>query len=298
MISLLFITEIEAMSYAEQFFIPDYEEDVGVLGEEEESAPKRKCDGTVVRVEGRACTLCGDSLGGAARRHVSREHLPWFLNPDRCCWNCHGVEDSSSYIVHHHHFKVAGHDQFGTFDNYNFRKWLGLMRGVLTLFQEFFGSNDSSALLQVVRCRHLYPDDPTFVVSPLQHMLMSTFDRVLGLEPKPKYTLRPPNSVASLLHWAVMVAMLQPLTNDQRMMVKRSVREERVSLPCVEAVDAHCHLDQVLQKRKVAWRPGQSVVRNLESASSHLFTQFSSDQSVDSISGGAARFVFRGPAPT
>ena len=69
----------------ESKFVPDYEEDppaTSILGSTSKS--------------GRKCPVCPGKFTHV-RRHVLREHLPWYTAPSSACWECElnlGCENS------------------------------------------------------------------------------------------------------------------------------------------------------------------------------------------------------------
>jgi hypothetical protein len=60
----------------ESKFIPDYEEDI----------PSTPILGSTSKT-GRKCPICPGQFT-YVRRHVLREHLPWYAAPSSACWEC------------------------------------------------------------------------------------------------------------------------------------------------------------------------------------------------------------------
>jgi len=75
----------------------------------------------------RECPVCGDRVGHL-KRHVRREHLPWFMSLDLACWECEQVETTPCAINARHVFSM-GHSHGAAFTNENAARWVLLAKG-------------------------------------------------------------------------------------------------------------------------------------------------------------------------
>lgn len=107
----------------ESKFVPDYEEDV----------PLAPIFGSTSK-SGRKCPVCPGKFTHV-RRHVLREHLPWYTAPTSACWECElnfGCENSLSL-----HLKLQ-HENDPLGRKYDFAQHFSILSSYLNnLFSKF-----------------------------------------------------------------------------------------------------------------------------------------------------------------
>jgi len=116
----------------------------------------------------RTCWVCGIQTRGKIRRHVLKEHLPWFWYAATAYWDCREqVTQKSSVAVGHSHLQQSSDDamldghsqdhQIGcTFDDENIHHWCLLVNGSLHGFVKWLDCGSLDGLLQYVISRELH----------------------------------------------------------------------------------------------------------------------------------------------
>lgn len=278
--------------FEEAAFVPDYEELPSVGGEEEggrqggievsvgESSVSELCGMAVLvgELESEVCggtpseisvmatvacvpvtgpkpskshRLCPVCMGWTThmRRHVHDMHLPWYHSFTSCCWECQARVDRPE--KHDHPLKVT--------DN-NLLQWCYWMNGLLHFLKFHLDCLSLNDLLTCAVARCLYSKSSQDSFSLVESSLLSMLQSLFGLPEVPVYTVSPPNSVLSLLHWRSIVALLTALPPSIRQEFKSlaypvtldgfPVQGGLPEYSPVPVVDSHFHLDRLLQKAR------------------------------------------------
>ena len=51
---------------------------------------------------GGVCPICEQRISTKLKRHVEREHLPWWFNPTNACWSCKQSVTSACFLRREH----------------------------------------------------------------------------------------------------------------------------------------------------------------------------------------------------
>ena len=195
------------------------------------------------------CPLCRQRIADhRLRRHVEAFHLPWWIAPDRACWQCRVAEASISRLKLRHGSSCAP----AAMTEGDAGTWVQLSNGLLRLIRTDLGCETNEDLLHLVLDQHLYPEDSSpFNLSLSQRLFFRLWEQRNGgypLTPVDEFSVMPPSAVACLLHPKVLACILcrtstevieQASTFAELMRVDAPPRPRR--LPWV--IDAHIHLD-------------------------------------------------------
>ena len=138
-------------------------------------------------------------------------------------------------------------------------EWVGLVNHMLRFIADALKLPGVPALLQFVRSNlELWPDYDVEFQEDVK-ALMDLFQRINGFEAM-NYTMSPPNCVAALLHWRILlnlICRLPPKAQEDIRSINTQcsfLGEPKLEMTLCEkpvAADAHCHIDLLLQKMRV-----------------------------------------------
>ena len=198
-----------------------------------------------------ACPICG-SKEVHVKRHIFREHLPFYMAPDSACWAC-GIQQGQRYKVVLEHVNL--HCSTGPcFGDGQLQVWTSLMTGVIRFLCTETGVRDGGELLRHVVERGWFPTCGARVTHT-EHVLWQYFERASGFTAQSRHEVSPPNSVASLFHWRVLANILQGLPESVRERFRDLEQEVEVIAGDVRSgqesyvlVDSHMHFAELLQR--------------------------------------------------
>lgn len=203
----------------------------------------------------RFCPVCEERIFTRLKRHVEREHLPWWFSLMKC-WSCKQSVTSACFLRKKHKHCNHSIPQLNS--------WIWKANGLLHALAKYL----NLPFLELVRNhvaaqREWYPwDQGDCTLSFEQRIVMRMWEagNRLNLSNIDSLTITPPASVACLLHWKVMACILQHLPFEIRQQIKSSDVEcdysgDPVHLRCLPAlgqmVDSHCHLDILFKRYRV-----------------------------------------------
>ncbi len=235
----------------EEELVLDYDEE-GLRPEPEPYVPQAIPKGAT-QGRGSLCPLCPHKFTHV-RRHVITTHLPWYASPSTACWVCGHQETAVTPALRH--LMTHGSHAHGGFQSTNAaEEYVYLMNGLLQRLCQHRGVTCVQELLQQVQQRTDLQPAATTPVQQVDEELMRLFLLVNGAPPPGGFTLRPPNSVACLLHWRILAHLMVGLP----LQVQRSLKSyahrttetgaRLTSLPQSsglwrnQVVDAHLHLN-------------------------------------------------------
>ena len=243
----------------ESSFVPDYDEDL-----EEEPPCENKVEmreksqyiaidykPTVTsqqhtcrrqRWRPKSCALCGIDGGKHLGRHVMCNHLPWWLKIETACWVCRRQEGCRNSI-----FKFHCHEGIGNLGPEANKEWIIWSHELLELLVEPFGLESITALKDFVIEHKLFVEGQGSqgFTDTENKLLLDMSKHYKWDAPKGDiFQTRPPNAIASVLHWEILYRLLQHLPEDNR---------ERIHLLCkrLEVIDSHGHLDVMFKRRRI-----------------------------------------------
>ena len=214
----------------------------------------------------RKCTLkwCENQVT-RPRRHVLCQHMPWYFAAYTACWRCK-IQVGDAREIRRTHSELSNEHPSGpNFTEFEARLWTCLGNGLLHFFRQVLGLPSLQALLTYVQDHRLYPQDgtpPGGDFSPQEQLLLEMYEELhfshLVGRPQP-YTVHPPDCVASLLHWGVILRLMDFLDPQDQIWVSGLYH------PCLadgspmppyfpsgqqplEFIDAHFHLDDMIAR--------------------------------------------------
>ena len=155
--------------------------------------------------EGRSqCPIC-QKKPNCSLRHHALQHLPWYGDPIKVCWEC------GEHFTQHGNLRkhLANYHPNGRFHNHTSR-WVTLLSNFFHVVARSLQLSTIEDLLPYVIKHHLFPNpgEP----NPDDKEMMRLFDvtscRTVPAHP---YHYSPPNSVAALTHWKIMVLLVEQL---------------------------------------------------------------------------------------
>ena len=211
---------------------------------------------TTSKHQKKQCPICFQRPSCKLSRHVISNHLPWFGYPRHACWECRiPVPQISRFNRHQKVANCFG----GEFREVHENKWVGLVNHMLRFIADALKLPGVPALLQFVRSNpELWPDYDVEFQEDVK-ALMDLFQRINGFEAM-NYTMSPPNCVAALLHWRILlnlICRLPPKAQEDIRSINTQcsfLGEPKLETTLREkpvAADAHCHFDLMLQKMRV-----------------------------------------------
>ncbi len=240
----------------EDVLLLDYDEE-GLELDEPQRAPSLPYGAT--QGPGSTCPVCHFKFT-KLRRHVVQQHLPWYLQPHTACWTCGRQPGQTLYSkVHQRDHDGSTDGEFG--HGASHVTFVLLVNGYLQKLAIKLGYDDIVGLLDRAQSDETIWPPSAEGVQVSDKEAMSVYCRVNDL-PESDCQIRPPSSLACLLHWRVQVGLLALLTEEQQQEVKASQCQEQLSFAvnlavkreglqgCNVLVDSHCHLKRWLQEAR------------------------------------------------
>lgn len=248
----------------------------------------------------RSCPLCDLRTTQHVRRHLLREHLPWYVLPDLTCRGCKTTRDPEDALEHTFKGRChpKGQREHGTAPAGDAQVvWSRLMNGMLRMLCLWLRVPDFLALMALY-CPTV--GESTRVnqvpISPMEEFLITTFDKLNGIPAAPgPLCLSPPTDMGVLVHWHVVTVLCQQLSPSHQGQLRNLMvmadtmgrREVEVFRPedlDRRYADAHFHLRDLLRRARVD---------NLDSVPNKLPGLPSSDLAV-----AISNFCWLGSIPT
>lgn len=216
--------------------------------------------------------VCPEIFSGSTRhprRHVLRQHLPWWFAADTACWVCRRQFGSAQPLAVHLEHDPQPHPMGYGFTRAPAKHWCYLMNGLLLAISFRLGVRDLFGLTTFVRQR-LHQFSTTRRFSDSEVDLLRRYNQEFGGSPttsRAQLTELPSANPASLMHWRTLVTFLNlghldgitlgderahypdgrpwpaiaavPVSSQRRQ--EPPQREE-----VVEFIDSHCHMEKVL----------------------------------------------------
>jgi len=102
------------------------------------------------------CGICKEDIPGKFRRHVTRNHLPWYFEPQHACWSHKVNLDSLGGLLGHQ--KDMGNCKLnGKFGERELTHWLTFMETLLNVIVSNMKKKTPTGLLETVKKRGWYP---------------------------------------------------------------------------------------------------------------------------------------------
>ena len=215
----------------------------------------------------RTCSLstCQESAITRPRPHALVLHLPWYFAAFSACWRCRVQEGSTRNLRFRHYGLTNTHPSGPNFTEEEARLWSCLCNGLLHFIRHALGLRSLHALLAFVQDQGLYPQDclpPGGSFSPEEQMLLEMYEQLhfpSDVGRRRPYTVEPPDCVASLLHWDVLLRLLDllsPADQDQVAQLYHPCMTDGADMhpqflsgrQTLEFVDSHFHLDDMITR--------------------------------------------------
>ena len=220
-------------------------------------------------------------------------HLPFYVSPTTCCWECDWQDcrpgASQEHAAHHYDGERL------LFSDGKLVEWALLMAGLLHLFRESLGLGTSGELLTHLRSNSFHQLMEEVIPSGLLHCF-DFFDNFMLSAPAQQTssavarTLSPPSTLSSLLHWRSLYELVRRLPTSDRDLTKfkKSITGNGYPPPSRQFFDSHCHMEQLLMQT------GVSDLRSVLAAQPHSMGPN------DCLLGVVSNFVFPDfwPTPT
>ena len=130
--------------------------------------------------------------------HAAKEHLSWCLLPFTACFTCGENEGHGMFLEKKH----KDHTRFSSPSHSHL--WVQSSINFLKSFQKLFSYDTHFELLNFV-CKYDIFSPNNITTDPKFHALFTELSRALHQPFPTSFTYTPPNSVASLLHWSIML---------------------------------------------------------------------------------------------
>ena len=148
------------------------------------------------------CPVC-DKKPNCSLCHHALVHLPWYGDPVKVCWEC-GEHFTQHRNLHKH---LQSRHPNRHFNNHTSR-WVTLLANLFHIITKHLQLSKVQDLVGYVIKHHLFPEpgEP----SPDDQEMMRLFDITSHHAVPPQgYCYSPPNSVAALTHWKILVLLIQ-----------------------------------------------------------------------------------------
>ena len=198
----------------------------------------------------RHCPVCREpSTDSRLRRHIEIAHLPFWIAPERACWECRVQESSVAKLQKAHQQTCPP----AAMTEATAVTWVHLCNGLLHLLSQALECDSNAEMLDLVCSRGYYPQSTApFHLSMSQRLLYRTWEEIneLPLTPLEQFGVSPPVAVACLLHPKVLACILCHLP---KAIVKRAANYGETTTPydveelerVQRSVDAHIHVDKL-----------------------------------------------------
>ena len=229
-------------------FVPDYEEDQTSPSKDQTSKRPRKRNRRRGPL-GQTGPLCQLEVFVRLRKHIDEVHLPWYLEPHRCCWTCEQSFPGIGLVLSYHNPEQPGHSASSLLTDDNLQRWARLMLGVITHIAIALSCPSIRDLLQLVIDRRWYPTESRFYLPPVNHSCFRMLDHFWGVSAVEEYTLNPPNQVSMLCHWNIMMLLMSHLPEDVQQTIPNFRGERRCRGELHHStVDSHCHIANIIRE--------------------------------------------------
>jgi TatD DNase family protein len=202
------------------------------------------------KVRRQECALC-HVRARKLKEHFRRNHIPWYFSPLSACWSCCVQEGATTFLAKHTNCKIP---------TYPKRLWSYLMNGILLLWCKWVGVQHPGQLLHYVLVHELHPkaisgaNVPDFSEDEIG--LLQAYNLVNGLQEPDFYRIRPPTSVACLLHWRIASCILSNISTPKQEQFQGyfhpttySGIDVHTQVEWFSAADSHFHLDRILERK-------------------------------------------------
>lgn len=192
------------------------------------------------------CGICEEEIPGKFRRHLTRNHLPWYFEPQHACWN-HKVNFGSLGGFLRHQKEMGNCKVNGKFGEKQLVQWLRLMENFLYVMADNLKEETLTGLLETVRKQGWHPSIVLGLEVPVvKQELWGELDGFLGGCPTVPYRVDPPESVVALLHPNILQILLtvMDINAARELHTIEGVRRHGglVHIRDVRLADSHCHL--------------------------------------------------------
>ena len=195
------------------------------------------------------CVVCGDHLTGNIEFHMMARHVPWFVKPDTACWRCkrqfltrEGLEEHFGEMEGGHGGKFVGGRVL--------EQWCSLMRCLLEGLAGVYQLRNYTQLWEWVERKLGEKGLAVEVRGAHYQWVFRNFGDFVG------------SGHGEICHWARVALLLSGEGVEGRKWergvegIKREVGEGKVwgegfGDMNSGVVDAHCHLDRMLQELRI-----------------------------------------------
>lgn len=129
------------------------------------------------------------------------------------CWKC-GVQEGKHCFLRAKHSNTESHPEGVLFGESGRRQWVHLINGLLHRICYQIGLDTLDSLLGFVKEQSLHVEDTTQTTSDFtdgERELLALFEDCNGITKSQCFSIHPPMSVASLVHWRIISNLLQLL---------------------------------------------------------------------------------------
>ena len=194
----------------EEDFKPDYE-----FGSDMEDPPSpSKIQGSTTSKKGKRCPMCSAKFTHV-KRHVIKDHLPWYASPSTCCSACRinfGQERFLDIHNENHHNNNLTSRHFDTF-------WVDFMFGLLLRIVHVLNLGNFQNLYKFINSDERFGCCSGAVFSGEDLAWGKKFlDRKFAGERVPNIPY-PVRNTACLLHWKILSILIN-LSNSAELLIK------------------------------------------------------------------------------
>lgn len=199
------------------------------------------------------CVVCGASIAHV-RRHLNREHMPWYMSPLYACVDCHYAGDVQDLTrFHGNHRRFHG--------DYLMRAWFLLVNGFFLLISRSLGLPSINSLIEYVVAEQLFTPLPGF--SEEEGFFVREYDRLAGLAINQNLSSNPPNRISQLLHFRVLANLLQKVNPEDRTRLRTTLNyvnpdgsSPQLDHPILSysVIDSHFHLEMLVDRSRKSFR--------------------------------------------
>jgi TatD DNase family protein len=210
------------------------------------------------------CPACG--LKVTQRQRHLRTHLPPYVIPNQCCWDCgYAVRQATQFKQHRRVFGCSPAGEYSI--AMDLTLWAQLVHGLLARICTFLGIPGILALYEYVKANpQLHPDPLRTTFSSIDKLWMHAFEAVFGpLVSNEEPRVNPINRFGLLSHWRVIFNLLQQLPRQDRDLL-RSYRgptdvkgypilkaSEEKSVGPANGADSHFHHEKMILRSGLTW---------------------------------------------
>jgi TatD DNase family protein len=209
------------------------------------------------------CPACG--LATSTKQRHMKSHLPGYVIPNLCCWECgYFIRQTTKFEQHSTFYGCSPAGKYTP--NTNLLEWAQLMTGLLARICYLLGIPGIPALLEYVKSHaNLHPDPIRTTFDEHDKDWIQLFEAFNGMpqsleEPQ----LDPPNRIGLLTHWRVVFNLLLELPCQERDLLRKyrclydshgypvATTGQRISSP-IYGADAHFHHEKIISRVRSSW---------------------------------------------